>query len=83
LADQRPIVRSAPVIPLETAEFDSDGFADGRQRVKPTRSRRLRMAAGVASLIDPDRPVTKVCFRAVKCLWIFSALSIGCRPILK
>src|SRR5450755_4627198 len=31
LADQRPIVRSEPVIPLETAEFDSDGLADARQ----------------------------------------------------
>ena len=35
-ADQRPIVRSRPVIPLETAEFDSDGLADVRQRVIST-----------------------------------------------
>jgi hypothetical protein len=37
MADQRPIVRPEVVIPLEIAEFDSDGLADGRQRVKPTR----------------------------------------------
>jgi hypothetical protein len=37
LADQR-IVRTDPVIPRETAEFDSDGLADARQWVKPTPS---------------------------------------------
>jgi len=37
LADQRPIVRSEPVIPLEIAEFDGDGLADVRQRVISTR----------------------------------------------
>jgi len=31
LADQRPIVRSEPVIPLETAEFDSDGLLAGKR----------------------------------------------------
>jgi hypothetical protein len=31
VAEQRPIVRSEPVIPRETAEFDSDGLADARQ----------------------------------------------------
>jgi hypothetical protein len=36
LADQRPIVRSEPVIPLETAEFDSNGLANVRQRVIST-----------------------------------------------
>jgi hypothetical protein len=36
LADQRPIVRFEPIIPLEIAEFDSDGLADARQWVKPT-----------------------------------------------
>jgi hypothetical protein len=36
LADQRPIVRSEPVMPRETAEFDSDGLAGGRQWTKPT-----------------------------------------------
>jgi hypothetical protein len=35
--DQRPIVRSEPVIPLEIAEFDIDSLADVRQRVKPNR----------------------------------------------
>jgi hypothetical protein len=40
MADQRLIVRSEPVIPLEIAEFDSDGLADVRQGVKPTRLRR-------------------------------------------
>jgi len=38
VADQRPLVRSEPVIPLETAEFDSDGLADVRQWAKPTLS---------------------------------------------
>jgi len=40
LADQRPIVRSEPVIPLEIAEFDSAGLADVRQRVITTHDRR-------------------------------------------
>jgi hypothetical protein len=40
LADQRTIVRSELVIPLEIAEFDSDGLADARQWAKPTRSGR-------------------------------------------
>jgi hypothetical protein len=34
LADQRPIVRSEPVIPLEIAEFDCDGLADVCQWAK-------------------------------------------------
>jgi hypothetical protein len=38
LADQRPIVRSEPIIPLEIAEFDSDDLADIRQWAKPTLS---------------------------------------------
>jgi hypothetical protein len=36
VAGQRPIARSEPVIPLEIAEFDSDGLAGDRQRVIPT-----------------------------------------------
>jgi hypothetical protein len=36
LADQRPIVRSEPVIPVEIAEFNSDGLADARQWAKTT-----------------------------------------------
>jgi hypothetical protein len=36
---------SEPVIPLEIAEFDGDGLADVRQRVKPTRFCLLRAAA--------------------------------------
>jgi hypothetical protein len=35
-ADQRLIVRSDPVIPLGTAEFDSDDLADARQWGKST-----------------------------------------------
>jgi hypothetical protein len=34
LADQRPIGRSRPVVPLEIAEFNSDGLADVRQWAK-------------------------------------------------
>jgi hypothetical protein len=45
VADQRPIVRSEPVIALETTEFDSDGIADDRQRVKPTLCCRPRVSA--------------------------------------
>ena len=45
LADQRPIVRSEPVILLETAEFDSDGLDDARQRSKTTRSCLIRLTA--------------------------------------
>jgi hypothetical protein len=33
VAEQRPIVCSEPVIPLEIAEFDSGDLADVRQRV--------------------------------------------------
>jgi hypothetical protein len=37
---QRPIVRSEPVIALETTEFGNDGLGDSRQRVKLTPNRR-------------------------------------------
>jgi hypothetical protein len=50
LADQRPIVRSEPVIALETAEFDSDGLADVRQPGKA----------------DPKLPDTTGRYRAAK-----------------
>jgi len=40
LADQRPICFSEPVIPLETADFDSDGLAGDREWVMSTLNRR-------------------------------------------
>jgi len=36
VAVQRPIVRSEPAVPLETAEFNGAGLADARQRSKTT-----------------------------------------------
>jgi hypothetical protein len=51
-AVQRPIVRSEPVIPRETAEFDSDGLADARQWAKPTHCGPSR-TAGIAQPVSP------------------------------
>jgi len=45
MADQRPIVRSEPVTPLEIAEIDSDDLVDVRQRVISTLSGRSPAAA--------------------------------------
>jgi hypothetical protein len=56
LADQRPIVRSKPVIPLKIAEFYSDGLADVRQRAISTRSWLSRTAA-LAAFAQTIKPI--------------------------
>jgi hypothetical protein len=53
VADQRPIVRSEPVIPLDTAEFDNDGLADGRQRVISVESGCGAVAVDSVCLLPP------------------------------